>query len=116
MKKLLGIVFLGLILNGNAYAEPVHFLCEKNKKLFSEGEYPLMVDIDKKKMIRGYTDYEMKVNEGYLTGIYEVSKTNRIIISLNRYNLELDVNVYKNNSLILDHSYTTTCRKVVKQI
>ena len=75
-----------------------------------------MVDIDKKKMIRGYTDYEMKVNEGYLTGIYEVSKTNRIIISLNRYNLELDVNVYKNNSLILDHSYTTTCRKVVKQI
>tara|TARA_A100001035_G_C27446411_1_gene348246 strand:+ start:27 stop:377 length:351 start_codon:yes stop_codon:yes gene_type:complete len=116
MKKLLGIMVLGLLLSGKAFAEPVHFLCKKNKKLFSEGEYPLMVDIDKKKMIRVNTDYEMKVSEGYLTGINEVNKPYRIIIVLNRYNLELNVNFYNDNSLNLDNSYKTTCRKVVKQI
>ena len=75
-----------------------------------------MVDIDKKKMIRVNTDYEMKVSEGYLTGINEVNKPYRIIIVLNRYNLELNVNFYNDNSLNLDNSYKTTCRKVVKQI
>ena len=88
----------------------------KKRKLFSEGEYPLMVDIDKKKMIRIYTDYEMKVSEGYLTGINNISKSSRIIIVLNRYNLELNINFYSNNSLNLDNSYKTTCRKVDKQI
>ena len=116
MKKLLGIVVLGLFLSGNVYAEPVHFLCKKNKKLFSDGEYPLMVDIDKKKMMRVSTDYEMQVSEGYLTGINNISKSSRIIIVLNRYNLELNINFYSNNSLNLDNSYKTTCRKVDKQI
>ena len=116
MKKFLGIVVLGLFLIGNVYAQPVHFLCKKNKKLFSEGEYPLMVDIDKKKMIRISTDYEMEVSEGYLTGINNISKSSRIIIVLNRYNLELNINFYSNNSLNFDNSYKTTCRKVDKQI
>ena len=116
MKNTLVSLFFLIILIGSAYAEPVHFLCKKNKKLFSEGEYPLMVDIDKKKMIRVNTDYEMKVSEGYLTGINEVNKPYRIIIVLNRYNLELNVNFYNDNSLNLDNSYKTTCRKVVKQI
>ena len=75
-----------------------------------------MVDIDKKKMIRISTDYEMKVSEGYLTGINNISKSSRIIIVLNRYNLELNINFYSNNSLNFDNSYKTTCRKVDKQI
>ncbi|MDA8800727.1 hypothetical protein N9N62_00285 [Candidatus Pelagibacter bacterium] len=99
-----------------ALSEPAYFLCKKNKNFFSDGEYPLMIDIDKKKMIRAYTEYEMQVSKGYLTGINEVNKPYRTIIVLNRYNLELHVNFYNDNSLNLDNSYKTTCRKVVKQI
>jgi len=32
MKKLLGILVLGLLLSGNAYAAETYLVCEKNKK------------------------------------------------------------------------------------
>ncbi len=46
LKKLLGIVVLGLLLSGNAYADQISFFCKSN---IDSGKYPLVVDIDKKK-------------------------------------------------------------------
>jgi hypothetical protein len=114
--RFLSILVISFLLSGNALSEPAHFLCKKNKKLFSDGEYPLMVDIDKKKMIRAYTEYEMKISEGYLTGIHNENQPYEIRIVLNRYNLELNVNFFNDGAWNFSNSYKTSCRKVEKKI
>ena len=116
IKKPLLTILLTLVLSGGALSEPAYFLCKKNKNLFSDGEYPLMIDIDKKKMIRAYTEYEMQISEGYLTGIHNENEPYEIRIVLNRYNLELNVNFFNNGRWDFNNSYKTTCRKAEKKI
>ena len=70
----------------------------------------------KKKMIRAYTEYEMQISEGYLTGIHNENEPYEIRIVLNRYNLELNVNFFNNGSWDFNNSYKTTCRKTEKKI
>ena len=48
MKKLLGIVVLGLLLSGNAYADPTKFKCIN--KDGTEREYILSIDLKKEEI------------------------------------------------------------------
>ena len=119
MKKLLGIVVLGLLLSGNVYADQIGFLCKSN---IDSGKYPLVIDIDKKKMFRIGTEYEIvHINEGYITGrvILNESTGRNISIVLNRYSGELHVNFYKTKSATskdYSNSYETKCTKAKKLI
>jgi len=120
MKKLfLSILVICSLLGGNAYADQIGFLCKSN---IDSGKYPLVVDIDKNKMFRIGTEYEIvHINEGYITGrvILNESSGSNISIVLNRYNGELHVNFYKSKSAIsrdYSNSYETKCTKAKKLI
>ena len=56
MKKLLGIVVLGLLLSWNAYADPTKFKCINNDG--KEREYVLTIDL-KKEIKRAGIPYEI---------------------------------------------------------
>jgi len=113
MTRLLFIILFIIALPSSVSAKPVHFLCKSN---IDDGEYPLMIDIDNKLMIRIGTEYKMKISEGYLTGIHNENKPFETRIVLNRYNLDLNVNFFSNGKLNLISSYKTNCRKIKKQI
>ena len=118
MKKLLGIVVLGLWF-GNAHADQIGFLCKSN---IDSGKYPLVIDLDKKKMFWIGTEYDIvHINEGYITGrvILNESTVRNISIVLNRYSGELHVNFYKTKSATsrdYSNSYETKCTKAKKII
>ena len=119
MKKLCLFIFLGLLLSGNVYADQIGFICKSN---IDSGKYPLVIDIDKKKMFRIGTEYEIvHINEGYITGrvILNESTGRNISIVLNRYSGELHVNFYNTKSATLkdySNSYETKCTKAKKLI
>jgi hypothetical protein len=113
MTRLLFIILFIIALPSSVSAKPVHFLCKSN---IDDGEYPLMIDIDNKLMIRIGTEYKMKISEGYLTGIHNENKPFETRIVLNKYNLDLNVNFFSNGKLNLISSYKTNCRKIKKQI
>ena len=65
MKKLLGIVVLGLLLSGNAYANDINFICQ---------------EIKTKKLSNNKLFYELKKNNFFIDGVEYLLKENPKIL------------------------------------
>ena len=110
MKKVFIIL---LLLCSNVSAETINLLCNKNKKIFKSGSYPLTIDIENKKMIRAHTEFELKITDNYYSG-FSKNSDHKIFLELNRLNLELEVSFYKGTNFDKTNSYITKCYAVKK--
>ena len=93
MKKLLGMILvLGLLLNGNAYAEPTSFKCINiNGK---EAEYILSIDLKKKLIKRAGLPYKItKITDRALQAKNENAEFSNLLI-FNRYTGDIQLQIY----------------------
>ena len=105
MKKLLGIVVLGLILSGNAYAKNLNLILDcKNPKT---DYYNIFIHIKNNKAFIGASEEfsETLIKENHI--IIEISSTAGV--KINRYTLDYDL--WDNNTRIKG-----TCTKKRKKI
>ena len=95
MKKLLGIVVLGLLLSGNAYADPTKFKCINNDG--KEREYVLTIDLKKKEIKRAGIPYEIIfVEENTIAATNENAQFSNLI-NFQRYTGDMDLQIYWKN-------------------
>ena len=112
MKKILIVL---LLFCSNVFADTINLLCNKNKKLFNSGTYPLIIDIQNKTMTRAYTDFELQVSDNYFSGLNNNGDL-KIILTLNRLNLELEVSFYKEDNIDVENTYKTNCFLIKQKI
>ena len=119
MKKVIGIIILGLLWCNVGFSEQVGILCKSN---VHNGEDLLTIDLEEKKMVMIGTEFKIiGVSEAYITGhgILFNSTGYNVRIILNRYNGELSVNFFETESMTSKdylHSYKTLCKKAKKLI
>ena len=104
MKKLLGIVFLGLLFSGNVYAERYLKVCSHQTKGYN---YPLLIDFDLMVLKLGPFS-EVKINNIEDTHIFADTKTSssNIHFAYHRYNNELVHSILtKDNKEIIQTDY-----------
>ena len=87
MKKLLGIVVLGLLLSGNAYAKENYFKCINIDG--KERSYILTIDLHKKIMNRASIEYKIiRVDDTEIYG--RIENPNRtLLIVFDRFSADL---------------------------
>ena len=122
MKKFLGIVVLGLLFSGNAYANPVAFKCINIDG--SEPEYILTIDLKKKLIDRAGVEYKIiKIEDTYLQAKNENDEFYNFLI-FKRYTGRIQLQIWykkkfpgaQENDQNLKEIVSYKCEKIKKLI
>ena len=107
MKKLLGIIVLGLLLSGNAYADKVLKVCTHQTNGYN---YPLLMDFDSMILTLGPFS-EVNINNIEDTHIFAGAKTStsNIYFAYHRYNNELTHSILTKDNKDIIKTDTFNC-------
>jgi hypothetical protein len=110
MKKLLGILVLGLLLSGNAYADKKFLVCSSDNKVIEKGvkEFLTSINLDDNFLMINNKKFNItSVNDEEIKAVLEIKKKNseyfnrtRTSIWLNRFTGLMDYKIqnYKRNN------------------
>jgi len=106
MKKLLGILVLGLLLSGNAYAEETYLVCGKNKK------NPVHVVFDDNSSFEKW-----KIDKTYRQFDFDIIKKSKHYIELKRKLRHWKINRYTGLGIVdvAGDTFEYNCEKLEKK-